>query len=84
MAAVSASPISEAAPVTSQVSCQPPAMPATQATSGGPMNWPNADHCCIQPSVVDSVCSLGATRTPTANNVAGTSPPTDENASTAR
>ena len=42
---------------------------ATQATSGGPANWPSADHCCIQPTVVDSVCSLGARRTASANSV---------------
>src|SRR5262245_34630674 len=84
IADTSARPISDDAPVTSHVNCHPPATEATHATSGGPTNWPNADHCCIQPTVVDSVSSLGVTRTASANSVAGTSPPMAENTSTAR
>ena len=73
-----ASPRPQAAqlPVTSQLHCQPPARVATQATSGGPANWPSADHCCIQPTVVETVCSPGASRTASENSVPGTTPPT--------
>ena len=54
--AVSTRPSSEHAPVATQVRCQPPTWLATHATSGGPTNWPAADHCCTQPTVLDSVC----------------------------
>ena len=67
-----------------QVHCQPPTAPATQATSGGPRNWPAEEHCCIQPTVVDTVSSSGATCTASANRVAGISPPIAENSTTAR
>ena len=67
----------------SQVSCQPPAWLATQATSGGPPNWPSADHCCIQPTVLPSMASPGASRTASENRVPGMRPPTIENSSTA-
>ena len=73
-----------AVPVSAQVQCQPPTLPATQAISGGPRNWPADEHCCIQPTVVDTVRSLGATRTASENNTPGISPPTAENTSTAR
>ena len=72
-----------ATPVTAQVQCQPPAKSATQATSGGPRNWPQAEHCCTQPIVVDTICSPGATLTARANKVAGIIPPTAENVTTA-
>ena len=65
------------------VQCQPPAALATAATSGGPANWPSADHCWTQPTVVANVPSLGASCTANANNVAGIRPPTPENSSTA-
>src|SRR5580765_2186976 len=81
--AVNNSPATEQAPVAAQVHCQPPVALATAATSGGPANWPSADHCCTQPTVVDKVRSLGASRTASANKVAGISPPTLENSSTA-
>src|SRR6185436_3106386 len=80
---VSSSPASEQTPVTSHVHCQSPVALATAATSGGPANWPSADHCWTQPTVVDNVPSLGASRTASANSVAGISPPTAENSSTA-
>ena len=48
-------PASEAAPVAAPVQCQPPARAASQATMGGPANWPSAEHCCIQPTVVETV-----------------------------
>ena len=76
-------PATEQAPVATHVHCQFPVVLATAATSGGPANWPNADHCWTQPTVVDNVPSPGANRTASANNVAGTSPPTLENSSTA-
>ena len=75
--------MAEQAPVSTQVPCQSPLLLATAATSGGPANWPSADHCCTQPTVVDNVPSLGAKRTASANNVAGISPPTPENSNTA-
>jgi hypothetical protein len=75
--------MSEQAPVTSQVHCQLPAPLATHATSGGPKNCPNEEHCCIQPTVVDTVPSLGAKRTAKENKVPGITPPTPENKTTA-
>ena len=74
--------MAEQAPVTAQVHCQPPTAPATQATSGGPANWPAADHCCIQPTVVEIVSSPGASRTASEKSVPGIMPPTMENNST--
>ena len=47
-------PSSDAVPVTVHVSCHPPTFDATQATSGGPANWPIAENCCIQPTVVET------------------------------
>ena len=64
--------------VTTHVHCQPPTAPANQATAKGPKNWPVADHCCIQPTVVETVSSLGANRTAQANKVLGIKPPTAE------
>src|SRR5690606_33914046 len=49
--------------VTNQVLCQPPASVATQATNGGPQNWPAADSCCIQPTEAAVACGLGASLT---------------------
>jgi hypothetical protein len=69
-------------PVTHHIACQPPARAATQAASGGPANCPKADHCCIHPTVVDTVLSSGAIRTASENRVPGTRPPTVENSST--
>src|SRR6185312_16659321 len=68
-------PSTEQAPVTTQVHCQPPTRLATQATSGGPTNWPKEDHCCIQPTVVETVRSLGASLTASENSVPGITPP---------
>ena len=50
-AATAAARAANTAPVATQVQCQPPIRLAIQATSGGPTNWPQADHCCIQPTV---------------------------------
>ena len=75
-------PHTQQAPVTQGVSCQPPAWAATQATSGGPANWPKADNCCIQPTVVATCCSPGASLTASENKVPGTKPPTPENNNT--
>ena len=55
--------------VTIQLHCHPPVRAATHATSGGPVNWPKADHCCIQPTVLETVDSLGASRTASENKV---------------
>ena len=71
-------PASPNAAVTHQITCQPPARAAAHAARGGPANWPNADHCCIQPTVVETVPSSGATRTASENSVPGISPPTME------
>src|SRR4029078_4521677 len=79
----SSSPSSDTAPVASQGQCQPPIRLAIQATSGGPTNWPQADHCWTQPTVLEIVASLGATRTASENRVAGIIPPSIENSSTA-
>ena len=69
-------------PVISQVHCQPPTLAASQATNGGPANCPTEDHCCIQPTVVDTVPSWGDRRTAKENKVPGTKPPHMENKST--
>ena len=74
-------PAAQQAPVTIHVNCQPPAWLATQATSGGPLTWPTADHCCIQPTVVEMLRSPGASVGASANSVPGISPPTHENSS---
>jgi hypothetical protein len=76
------SPARAHAPVTAPLHCHPPARDATHATSGGPVNWPIADHCCIQPTVVETVASPGASRTASENNVPGIKPPMHEKAST--
>jgi ADP-glucose pyrophosphorylase len=78
MATAKPMPIKQQLPVTAQVHSQPPAKAATQATKGGPKNCPVADHCCIHPTVVDSVSGLGAKRMASANKVPGIKPPTDE------
>ena len=56
---------------------------ATHATSGGPANWPIEDHCCAQPTVVETVFSPGASVTASENKVPGIKPPTIENINTA-
>ena len=82
MRSASNKPIAAMLSVTTQVHCQPPTAPANHATTKGPMNWPVADHCCIQPTVVETVSSLGAKRTAQANKVPGIRPPTAENNTT--
>jgi hypothetical protein len=76
-------PASDAVPVTIHVHCQPPDTPATHATTGGPTNWPRAENCSIQPTVVDTIRGPGANRTASANSAPGTRPPTAESISTA-
>jgi hypothetical protein len=49
---VGSTPRRRTRPSPTQVHCQPPAALATAATSGGPANWPSADHCWTQPTVV--------------------------------
>jgi hypothetical protein len=61
---------------------QLPVRAAATATTGGPANCPMADHCCIQPTVVETAPASGATRTDKENSVPGMSPPTMENSST--
>ena len=75
-------PMTQQTEVTQPVSCQPPYRAATQATSGGPANWPSADHCCIQPTVVDTVSVLGASLIDRLKSVAGIKPPSVENTNT--
>ena len=70
-------------PVTNQVNCQPPICMATAATSGGPANCPTQDHCCMKPTVVDTVAWLGARCMAVVNKVAGIRPPVAENSATA-
>src|SRR5207245_9837509 len=82
--AANAMPANEQAKVTTKVHCQPPARWAIHATTGGAMNWPSDEACCIIPIVVDTVEGPGASRTPSMNNVAGTTPPPSENMQTAR
>src|SRR5690606_15506470 len=76
-------PRKEDSPVASQVRCQPPACAAIQATTGGPKNWPAAEHCNIQPTVVAMVWLFGATLTAMLNKVPGIMPPTAEKSTTA-
>lgn len=77
-------PMREQIAVATQVMCQPPTLAASIATAGGPKNCPIDEHCCIQPTVVDTVCSFGAASTTTENRVPGMSPPMAENRTTAR
>ena len=79
----SARPTRAQAPVTVHDHCQPPLATATSATAGGPANWPTAESCCIQPTVVERVAGSGARRTESANSVPGIRPPRPENATTA-
>ena len=47
----------------------PPWRATSQATTGGPANWPSEDNCCTQPTVVATCCSPGAKRTAKLNKV---------------
>src|SRR5690606_41462993 len=64
---------------TAPVEAQPPPSVPTQATAGGPANWPAADGCCIQPIEVEVVSVVGASLTTSKKSVVGMSPPTVEN-----
>ena len=75
--------MAEHALTTQPMACQLPLWVATQATSGGPMNCPIEEHCCVMPTVADTVSGAGASRTARLNRVLGTRPPTMENSSTA-
>ena len=45
---------------------------------GGPANCPTQDHCCIKPTVVETVPELGARCMAEVNKVAGIKPPSAE------